>query len=449
MGLHVIKKGLDIPISGKPSQQISGEKLSSTYALLGSDYIGMKPTMMVSEGDTVKIGQTLFTDKKMPEVGFTSPVNGKITKINRGDKRVFVSIEIQETGKDEITFQSFSENQLVNIGFDEVKKQLLDSGLWTALRTRPFSKTANPNQKPHSIFITAIDTNPLSPSIEKILEAKEDAFKNGLKVLSNLTEGKLFLCKNKNERIPSVDFPNLSIEEFQGPHPAGNVGTHIHFLDPVDRHKTVWHIGAQDVAAIGILFTTGKINTERIISIAGPQVKNPRLVKTKIGVSLNDILKDELKEGENRVVSGSVLSGVEAKDKVSYLGRYHQQVSVLKEGRERKFLGWISIGGQIHSEKNVVLSKLTPNKLLDLATDRNGGKRAIIPNGSFEQVMPLDFEMTSFLRTIAIKDVEEAEKLGVFELDEEDLALCTYVCPSKNEYGPMLRENLSLIEKEG
>lgn len=449
MGLKKIKKGLNIPINGIPEQKISGTKTSKAYALLGSDYIGMKPTMNVAEGDTVKKGQVLFTDKKMPEVKYTSPANGMIMKINRGDKRAFISIEIQETGNEELTFKSYSRNQLSSLKEHEVKETLLDSGLWTALRTRPFSKVANPKSNPHSIFITAIDTNPLSPSIEKVLQGKEEMFQNGLIVLSKLTQGKLFLCKSPDEKIPAYDIPQLSIEEFDGPHPAGNVGTHIHFLDPVDRHKIVWHIGAQDVAAIGELFTTGKINTERVIALGGPQVKNPRLIKTKLGVSLPEIMKDELFEGENRIISGSVLSGFTAKDTYAYLGRYHQQVSVLKEGRERKFLGWISISGEIFSLKNVLLTKLLRNKKFDFTTDINGGHRPIVPNGSFEEIMPLDIEITSFLRTIAIKDVEEAEKLGVLELDEEDLALCTYVCPSKNEYGPILRENLSLIEKEG
>jgi len=449
MGLKVIKKGLNIPINGIPKQIINDSKYSETYALLGSDFIGMKPTMLVAEGDLVKKGQPLFTDKKMPEVNYTSPVNGKITRINRGDKRVFISIEIKETGNDEITFDSFPASQLNSLKREEVKKLLLESGMWTSLRARPFSKIANPNTTPHSIFITAIDTNPLAPSVAKVLEGKETAFEQGLIILSKLTDGKLFVCKNPIDKIPVVNLPQISVEDFSGPHPSGNVGTHIHFLDPVDRHKIVWHIGAQDVAAIGFLFTTGKLNTERIISIAGPQVKSPRLIKTKLGVALNEILKDELNDGNNRIISGSVLSGFIAKDSVAYLGRFHQQVSVLKEGTNRKFLGWLKLSGDIYSVKNVLITKLLNKTLFDFTTDKNGGNRAIVPNGSFEEVMPLDFEITSFLRTIAIKDVEEAEKLGVLELDEEDLALCTYVCPSKNEYGPILRENLSLIEKEG
>lgn len=449
MGLKVIKKGMNIPINGIPKQIINDSKYSETYALLGSDFIGMKPTMLVAEGDLVKKGQPLFTDKKMPEVNYTSPVNGKITRINRGDKRVFISIEIKETGNDEITFDSFPASQLNSLKREEVKKLLLESGMWTSLRARPFSKIANPNTTPHSIFITAIDTNPLAPSVAKVLEGKETAFEQGLIILSKLTDGKLFVCKNPIDKIPVVNLPQISVEDFSGPHPSGNVGTHIHFLDPVDRHKIVWHIGAQDVAAIGFLFTTGKLNTERIISIAGPQVKSPRLIKTKLGVALNEILKDELNDGNNRIISGSVLSGFIAKDSVAYLGRFHQQVSVLKEGTNRKFLGWLKLSGDIYSVKNVLITKLLNKTLFDFTTDKNGGNRAIVPNGSFEEVMPLDFEITSFLRTIAIKDVEEAEKLGVLELDEEDLALCTYVCPSKNEYGPILRENLSLIEKEG
>jgi len=449
MGLKVIKKGMNIPINGIPKQIINDSKYSETYALLGSDFIGMKPTMLVAEGDLVKKGQPLFTDKKMPEVNYTSPVNGKITRINRGDKRVFISIEIKETGNDEITFDSFPASQLNSLKREEVKKLLLESGMWTSLRARPFSKIANPNTTPHSIFITAIDTNPLAPSVAKVLEGKETAFEQGLIILSKLTDGKLFVCKNPIDKIPVVNLPQISVEDFSGPHPSGNVGTHIHFLDPVDRHKIVWHIGAQDVAAIGFLFTTGKLNTERIISIAGPQVKSPRLIQTKLGVALNEILKDELNDGNNRIISGSVLSGFIAKDSVAYLGRFHQQVSVLKEGTNRKFLGWLKLSGDIYSVKNVLITKLLNKTLFDFTTDKNGGNRAIVPNGSFEEVMPLDFEITSFLRTIAIKDVEEAEKLGVLELDEEDLALCTYVCPSKNEYGPILRENLSLIEKEG
>lgn len=449
MGLTVIKKGLDVPINGKPEQKINGKLSSTSYALLGTDYIGLKPTMLVAEGDVVKKGQVLFTDKKMPEVAFTSPVNGMILRINRGEKRSFISIEIQATGSDEITFASYSANQLQNLNRDEVKKNLLESGMWTALRARPFSKVANPNTVPHSIFITAIDTNPLAPSVEKILEGKESAFQNGLTVLSKLTDGKLFLCKRLNEKIPTANIPQLSVEEFSGPHPSGNVGTHIHFLDPVNRKKIVWHIGAQDVVAIGNLFTTGKIDTERVISIAGPQVKNPRLVVTNLGASLSQILKDELNDGENRIISGSVLSGTKAENNTDYLGRYHQQVTVLSEGRDRKFLGWIKLTGEIFSVKNVLLTKLQKNRLFNFTTVKNGGIRPIVPNGSFEEVMPLDIEITNFLRTIAIKDVEEAEKLGVLELDEEDLALCTFVCPSKNEYGPILRENLSLIEKEG
>lgn len=449
MALIKIKKGLDLPINGKPKQEIHEANSVKRAALLGEDYVGMKPTMEVQVGDPVKLGQVLFTDKKLPSVKFTSPGAGKVAAINRGEKRVFRSIVIELTAHDEITFHSFSENELPRLNRDQIVSLLLDSGLWTSIRVRPFSIIANPNTTPHSIFITAMDTNPLAPSIEKILEGKEANFKNGLTVISKLTDGKVFVCKSPGTNIPTISDAKISVEEFDGPHPAGNVGTHIHFLDPVHRKKVVWHLNAQDVAAIGYLFTTGRILIEKIISLAGPSVKNPRLIKTTIGADINDLVQNELMEGENRVISGSVLTGRHAAGDVAYLGKFHQQISVIQENRERKFFGWLSPGTNLFSIKNIVLSKLWPKKTFNFSTALHGGKRAIVPIGSYEAVMPLDILPTYLLRALAVDDIEEAEKLGVLELDEEDLALCTFVCPSKLEFGPMLRENLTIIEKEG
>ena len=449
MGTIKIKKGLNLPINGKPEQIISSGNFVKKVALLGDDYIGMKPTMAVNVGDTVKLGQLLFTDKKSPKVKYTSPGAGKIVAINRGEKRAFKSIVIELGSPGQVTFGSFPEGQLATLAREKVVSHLLDSGLWTCLRTRPFSKVANPNSTPHSIFVTAMDTNPLAPSMEIVLKGNEKNFINGLHVISRLTDGKVFLCKSRDENIPETQIKSLSVEEFSGPHPAGNVGTHIHFLDPVGRHKKVWHINAQDVIAIGILFTTGKINVDRIISLAGPSVKQARLLRTRIGASVEDITADELIDDDNRIVSGSVLSGHTAAGMTAFLGRYHQQISVLREGKEREFLGWLSPGFNLFSVKNILASKLIPNKKFNFSTALNGGKRAIVPIGSYEKVMPLDILPTYLLRALAVDDVEEAEKLGCLELDEEDLALCTYVCPSKIDHGPILRRNLTLIEKEG
>jgi Na+-transporting NADH:ubiquinone oxidoreductase subunit A len=451
MGSTKIKKGLNVPIAGEPEQVITEGKVSKV-ALIGYDYVGMKPTMAAAVGDRVKLGQLLFTDKKMAGVKFTAPGAGTITAINRGPKRVFESIVIELADKeDEITFDSYKENQLADLDAEKVKTNLIESGLWLSLRARPFGRTANPGDTPHSIFVTAMDTNPLAPSVEKILAGNEKDFENGLKVISRLTPGKLFLCKAVGADIPTVDLASLSVEEFSGLHPAGNVGTHIHFLDPVHRGKTVWHINAQDVVAVGKLFTTGRISVERVVSLAGPAVKQPRLIKTRLGASIEDLVADELKENgaEIRMISGSVLSGRTAAGPVSFLGRYNQQISALEEEQKRVFLGWLSFGWNLFSLKPILISSLFRRKKFAFSTDMNGGKRSIFPIGSYEKVMPMDFEITYLLRSLMVKDVEAAENLGCLELCEEDLALCSFVSPAKIEYGQAIRENLTIIEKEG
>jgi len=444
-----IKKGLTLPINGQPDQKIYEGNPARSVAVIGPDYIGMKPDFVVSIGGRVKLGQLLFSDKKMPLIRYTSPGSGTVTAINRGEKRAFLSIVIELDGKEEIIFQSFPDDQIKMLKRDAVIVQLLESGLWTAMRARPFGKVADPETKPHSIFITAIDTNPLAPSVELIISEKSDLFKTGLEIISKLTDGKLFVCKAPGTAIPLPDVRNLVIEEFQGPHPAGNVGTHIHFLDPVSLSKTVWHIGAQDVIAVGHLFKTGRLMTDRIIALAGPLARKPRLIRTRPGASLQDLTVGELKDGEKRIISGSVFSGYTADGPLAFLGRYHQQVTVIPEERERKLFGWLSPGARLYSVKNVMLSRLQPRKTFDFSTNVHGGVRSIVPVGSYEKVMPLDILPTYLLRALAADDIDEAEKLGCLELDEEDLALCTFVCPSKIEHGQNLRRVLTLIEKEG
>ncbi|MBN1482825.1 Na(+)-translocating NADH-quinone reductase subunit A [candidate division KSB1 bacterium] len=444
-----IKKGLNVPIAGEPEQVVYDGYPVSHVAVLGPDYIGMKPTMQVAVGDTVKLGGVLFTDKIIPEVIYTAPGAGKIVAINRGHKRALLSVVIQLQGDEEVSFPAFAASSLDDLDTDTIKKQLLDSGQWVALRSRPFSKVADPRSTPHSIFITAMDTNPLAPSVDEILRGKETEFQAGVTLLTKLTEGKVYLCKSPGMTIPGGGIARVMVEEFSGPHPAGLAGTHIHFLDPVSRTKTVWTIHARDVAAFGTLFLTGRIDVERIVALAGPAVINPRLLKTRLGASLNDLTSDELKDGVKRIVSGSVISGFHAKDALAFLGRYHHQVSVLPEGGERKMFGWMTPRFDLFSLKNVVGSKFLPGKKFDFTTNINGSVRPIIPSGNYEAVMPLDILPTPLLRALAINDVEEAEKLGCYELDEEDLALCTYVCPGKIDHGANLRNTLTLIEKEG
>lgn len=448
MGLTKIKKGLDLPLKGSPDLSLVKEKKVTKAALLGDDYVGLKPTFEVQIGDEVKLGQLLFTDKKMPGVKYTSPGAGKVIEINRGEKRAFKSIVIELTGDSQIEFKTFSSQEIDTLDKENVKTQLIDSGLWTAMRARPFSRVANPEIVPDSIFITSIDTNPLAPSLDKVVEGREKEIEAGVKVLSKLTDGKIYFCKSPelNVKLPSVE--KLQTEDFAGLHPAGLVGTHIHFLDPVGKNKTAWYLNIEDVIRFGILFLTGKISVEQTIAIAGPSVKEPCLVKTRIGADLTELTKNELTDEENRIITGSVFSGLTAEGITAYLGRFHRQVSVLPEGNKPEFLGWLAPGSEVYSVKNTVISKLF-NKALKLTTALNGGHRAIVPIGSFEKVMPLDIIPTYLLRALSIHDVEESEQLGCLELDEEDLALCTFVCPSKNDYGTILRETLTIIEKEG
>jgi Na+-transporting NADH:ubiquinone oxidoreductase subunit A len=449
MALFKIKKGLNIPIEGSPEQIISETIEPTRVALLGDDYVGMRPTITVDVGDFVKLGQLLFTDKKNPKVRYTSPGCGKVVEINRGKKRHFLSVVIELEGDKEIHFDSHSDSELKSLTREQIFALLFESGLWTSIRVRPFSKVADPERLPHSIFINAMDSNPLAPSVEKIVALDKQNFLNGLKVISKLSEGKLYLCKHAGSDIPTDDISNLSVEEFSGPHPAGNSGTHIHFLDPVSSKKFVWYINAQDVIQIGFLFSTGKLNMERVVSLAGPAVKQPRLIKTRVGASTGDITKEQLKEGENRIISGSVLSGFTAGGPNAYLGRFHQQISVVMEGREREFFGWVKPGLNLYSVKKILLSSLFPRKKFAFTTALHGGPRAIVPIGSYEKVMPLDIIPTYLLRALAANDVEESESLGCLELDEEDLALCTFSCPSKIDHGKNLRRMLTLIEKEG
>jgi len=439
-----IKKGLDLPITGSPEQVIAQGKKISQVALVGFDYVGMKPTMLVQEGDKVKKGQVLFTDKKTEGVKYTAPAAGVVKEINRGKRRVFESIVIELSGSDEVTFKSHSAQELNSLTSEQVQEQLVESGLWTTVRTRPFSRVPALGTLPSSIFVTTVDTNPLAADPAVVIAEQKEAFTNGLAVLARLSS-KVFVTKSASSDVPVA---NAQAVEVDGPHPAGLVGTAIHYLDPVSTSKTVWHVGYQDVIAIGKLFTEGKISEERVVALAGPQVNQPRLLRTVVGASLTELTEGELKAGENRVISGSVFGGRTAGGAQAYLGRYSNQITVLEEGREREMLHYLRPGADKHSVKSIYLSKLLPKKLLDMTTSTNGSERAMVPIGAYEKIMPLDILPTQLLRALIVEDMDSAIALGALELDEEDLALCTYVCSGKYEYGPILRGNLERIEKE-
>jgi Na+-transporting NADH:ubiquinone oxidoreductase subunit A len=443
-----IKKGLDIPIAGAPQQTIEDGNAVKSVATLGEEYVGMRPTMHVQVDDRVKKGQVLFEDKKNPGVKFTAPAAGVVKAVNRGARRVLQSVVIDIDGEEQETFAKYDSSKLSSLSREDVQNNLVESGMWVALRTRPYSRSPKLDADAQAIFVNAMDTNPLAADPALIIKENAQAFTDGLNVVSRLTEGKVYVVTAPEADIDMGGAP-VTHETFKGPHPAGNVGTHIHFLEGAAFNYSVWHLGYQDVIAIGKLFTTGELFTDRVVALGGPGAKKPRLVRTQLGANLDELMKGETEGNNLRVVSGSVLNGHKADGPHAFLGRFHNQVSVLGEGDEKHFLGWIWPGKDMHSITRAYLGHLVPKKSFNMTASTNGSERAMVPIGNYERVMPMDMVPTLLLRSILSGDVEGAQELGCLELDEEDLALCTYVCPGKYEYGTALRECLTTIEKEG
>ncbi|MDH3428450.1 MAG: Na(+)-translocating NADH-quinone reductase subunit A [Gammaproteobacteria bacterium] len=444
-----IDKGLDIPISGQPQPVISDASDVRSVGLLGWDTPGLKPKMAVAEGDRVKLGQVLFVDKRNPDVRYTAPGCGTVSAIHRGERRVLNSVVIRLDGDDAETWRAYEPGKIGDIDAGTIRQTLAESGLWTTLRTRPFGRIPLPDTTPNSIFITAMNTNPLAGDPALVIREDAEAFLAGVRLVSRLTEGPTYICTKPDTDIPCPDGEQYRHAEFAGPHPAGLVGTHIHFLDPVSIKKTVWHIGYQNAMAIGRLFLNGRLPTERVIVLGGPMVKNPRLLRTRRGASTTDILVDELRGGNSRVISGSVLSGHRAAGPLAWLGCYHNQISVIAEGSPREFLSFMRLGRDKFSALRVYASHLLHKGDYAMTSSQNGSPRALVSTGSFERIMPLDILPTVLLKSLLVRDTDSAQQLGCLELDEEDLALCSFVCNGKYNYGPHLRKALDEIEANG
>ncbi len=444
-----IRKGLTIPIDGEPVQEISAGAEVDSVAVVATDVIGLRPRMAVSEGERVRAGQTLFVSKEEPDVRFTAPGTGVVSAINRGAKRALQSVVIRLDGDDAETFDACDANRLSTLDARKVQDVMLASGLWTTLRTRPFSHIPKPGTVPAALFVTAIDTNPLAADPAVIIADAGDDFLHGLKVLGCLGAPKIYVCTAPGSGIPCPDGEPFRHAEFAGPHPAGLVGTHIHFLDPVGPNKTAWHIGYQHVIATGRLFTTGRLPMEKIVALGGPEALRPRLLRTRIGASTADLLRGETAKGRLRIISGSILNGHRASGPLGYLGRYHNQVSVLGEGSPREFLAWMRPGFGKYSAIRAYAAQLFGRNKFAMTTTQNGSPRAMVSIGTFEKVMPLDILPTPLLKALLVEDTDRARELGCLELDEEDLALCSFVCNGKYEYGPFLRMNLDEIEAHG
>jgi Na+-transporting NADH:ubiquinone oxidoreductase subunit A len=444
-----IKKGLDIPIKGRPEQIISEGPEVRTVAAVATDVSGIRPRMAVQVGDRVRRGQALYRDKRNPEVPFSAPGTGEVIEINRGARRALQSVVIRLDGDDSEEFKSYSADTLESLDRQEARDNLVASGLWTTFRTRPFSRIPGPDDTPAAIFVTAIDTRPLAGDPGVIIAENPDAFRNGLHVLSRLTDGAIYVNTAPDSGIDCPDGEPFRHTEFAGPHPAGLPGTHIHFLEPVGLSKTVWHIGYQHVMGIGKLFTSGRLSTERVIALGGPMVLKPRLIRTRIGANTADLLRGETEKGPLRVISGSVLAGHRAAGPLAYLGRYETQVAVLTEGAEREFLAFMKPGIHKYSATRTYAGHLFHRGRFAMTTTQNGSPRAMVSIGSFERIMPLDMLATPLLKALLVQDTDRAQQLGCLELAEEDLALCSFVCNGKHEYGAYLRMNLDEIEANG
>ena len=447
-----IKKGLNIPISGELSDTEPQELRSAQVGILGKDYLGMRPTMLVEVGDLVKVGSPLFSDKKNPGVVYRASASGKVCAINRGAKRALLSVVIEQDDKaQQVDLPSLAKADPEAMDGAQLANLLQESGLWTALRTRPFNKVPAIDSKPYAIFVSVIDTEPLAIDPELIVRKNPEAFALGLKLLTKLTEGNVHLCHAKDfTKDAAYEHERIKTHVFGGKHPAGLVGTHMHFIAPVSRQRVNWHIAYQDVIALGTLAATGKIDSKRYVSLAGPMVQKPQLLLTDQGADIQEICQGRLlADSKVRIISGSILSGAKVERHTNYIGRFHNKISAIKEDRERVFIRYLSPGVNSFSTLPIYLSYWFGGKRkFDLGSSTMGSERAMVPIGVYEKIMPLDILPTQLLRSLIVEDIETAVSLGCLELAPEDLSLCTFACPGKYEYGEILQRNLDLIEKE-
>ncbi|CAD0186742.1 Na(+)-translocating NADH-quinone reductase subunit A [Ruegeria sp. THAF57] len=442
-----LKKGLELPVQGAPEQTIQPGPEFSTVGVLGGDYLGLKPRMLVQEGDEVQRGTPLFCHKDMPAAMMVAPLTGKVVAVNRGARRVLQSVVIEVSDQNDVGLDFSSTGS--SDSAEGVTAKLCAAGLWTSFRTRPYSKMPAPGSKPTAIFVTAMDSEPLSGDAAVIINDAGEAFAEGLKAVSLLTDGKTYLCQQEGDSLPGSDLANVEAAAFSGPHPAGLAGTHIHFLEPLAGEKQVWTIGYQDVIAIGRLMQTGHLDPNVVIALSGPGARHPRLIRTVMGASTDDLTRDEIEiDGTARIISGSILSGKLADGPTAFLGRFARQISIIREDPDQIPMGWIRPMPSKYAVQPVLGSAFA-KKLFAFTSNLNGGRRAMVPTGTFEELMPQDYLPTQLLRALLVMDTDTAQALGALELDEEDLGLVGFACPAKYEYGLALRDCLTKIEKEG
>jgi Na+-transporting NADH:ubiquinone oxidoreductase subunit A len=442
-----LRKGFDIRISGAAKKVIAGIPGSASFGLRPVDFPGLTPKLDVKPGDSVKAGSPLFHDKLHPEIVFTSPVSGIVMSVERGDRRKILEVVVEQNGDE---FAEFGKADPGALSREKIKEKILASGLWPAIRQRPYNVVAKPSDVPKSIFISGFDTAPLAPDLNFVIDnTSAVAFQTGINVLARLTDGKVNLVLNGSVKPSPVlsEAQNVEISYVSGPHPAGNTGIHIHHIDPLNKGEKVWTVGLQDVALMGMLFLEGIYKPEKIVALTGSEVLNPQYYKMLSGSSVRNLTEGNVREGKLRYISGNVLTGTSITQS-GYLGFYDSQITVIPEGDYYEFLGWASPGLKKHSFSRTFLSRLFPPESYRLDTNFHGGERAFVVTGLYEKVVPMDIYPMHLCKAILAEDIDAMEDLGIYEVAEEDFALCEYICPSKIEIQSIVRKGLDLMMRE-
>ena len=441
-----INKGHDIQISGVPNNNITNIKAHDTLALLPTDFRGVKPKLLVKEGDNVKIGSPLFFNKLNPIVKWASPGSGKINKIEYGPRRVIKKIELLLSDEQKhVEYKKFKNSDIISLDREKVLTSILEANIFPIFRQRPFNIIPNPEISPRDIFISGVDTSPLSVNIELVVEDDIKNFQAGVDVLNRLTNGKVYLTTKPDSRLSSIQ--NVELNTISGPHPAGNIGIQIHHIAHLKPSEIIWTVNPQDVISLGKLFLKGLYDPTRVITLGGPNVSNPGHFRVVQGTKISSIIGDNLNKNDYRIISGDVLTG-RTSFLEDYLSFYDYTISVISDDIKREFIGMLNPGSS-SSRYSLTPVFLSFSKILfPFTSSQNGNHRAVVPMNSWERVLPMDILPNELYRSILAEDIEEMENLGLIECDDEDFALCSFACPSKTDVGVVIRKGLDMLQAE-
>ncbi|MFW5753474.1 MAG: Na(+)-translocating NADH-quinone reductase subunit A [Marinilabiliaceae bacterium] len=441
-----IKKGLDIRLKGKAEKVFGKAQLPGLFAIKPTDFHGVVPKMVVKKGEKVKAGSVLFFDKHQPDVKFVSPVSGELLDIIRGERRKILEVVVKADGKDEMV--EFETDKIKDLQREDIINRMLEAGAWPYIRQRPYDVIANPEDTPKAIYISGFDTAPLAPDYDFIMTGKENEFQAGIDVLKKLCDNIHIGINDEAASKIYTQTRGVTLHRFSGPHPAGSVGIQLHHVMPVNKGEKVWTLQPQEVASLGKLFLTGKPDFSRTIVVNGSEIKKPAYFQTRMGAKITPYIENNINTDENiRLISGNVLTGTELSDD-GFLGFYHSQITAIPQGDEYEFMGWARPGFDKFSMSRTFFSWLQPRREYRLSANMHGGKRAIVVSGQYEEVLPMDILPEQLFKSILVEDIDKMEQLGIYEIAEEDIALCEFVCTSKMDLQKIVRDGINLMMKE-